>query len=61
MANEQKRGSGRPRTGNNPSLAVRIPRDLYARVVDYQRTNFIARLADAVAELLEMGLARGPQ
>lgn len=60
MTNENTKRPGRPRTGKNPGLNCRIPRDLFARVVDYQNHNFIRRRNDAVAELLEKGLEREP-
>jgi metal-responsive CopG/Arc/MetJ family transcriptional regulator len=57
---EKKRGRGRPRTGEQPALSARVPKEVLARVDQWAEANECTR-SEAVAALLKRGLdAKAP-
>ncbi len=48
---EKKRGRGRPRTGEQPALSARVPKEVLARVDQWAAANDYTR-SEAVAMLL---------
>jgi hypothetical protein len=53
--NVKKRRPGRPATGVDPAVAVRLPRDVLAAVTQWAVDNETTR-SEAIRELIERGL-----
>jgi hypothetical protein len=56
---EKKRGRGRPATGRDPAVAVRLPKNVLAAVTQWAVDNNATR-SDAIRRLLEKALGQEP-
>jgi hypothetical protein len=54
--NIKRRRPGRPATGVDPAVAVRLPKEILAQVVQWATDNDTTR-SYAIRELIEFGLA----
>jgi hypothetical protein len=57
--NKKRRGRGRPATGHDPAVAVRLPKQVLAAVDNWAKKQTITSRSDAIRRLIEMGLAAG--
>jgi hypothetical protein len=57
---KKKGGRGRPATGHDPSITVRIPANVLEAAVNWGKVEGISR-AKAVARLVEIGLDAAPK
>src|SRR5258708_34303060 len=53
---QKKRGRGRPATGHDPTLTIRLPKELTARIDDHAKSKGETR-SDVMRRFLEAGLA----
>jgi len=56
-ANKKRRGPGRPATGHNPTVAVRLPQQVIDAVDKWAKKNGVAGRSEAFRRLVEAGLA----
>jgi len=56
-ANNKKRGRGRPATGHDPTVAVRLPKQTIAAVDKWSKANAVESRSEAIRRLVERGLA----
>jgi metal-responsive CopG/Arc/MetJ family transcriptional regulator len=57
MAQPKKRGRGRPATGVDPAVAVRLPPDVLAAVDEVAKSQQVKSRSEAMRRLVERGLA----
>src|SRR5258708_26148734 len=53
---QKKRGRGRPATGHDPTLTIRLPKELTARIDDHPKSKGDTP-SDVMRRFLEAGLA----
>ncbi len=58
-AKPKKRGRGRPPTGRDPMIGLRLPNDETARLDQWAKANGYTR-SEAIRVLIERGLPRDP-
>ena len=58
-AKPKKRGRGRPATGRDPMIGLRLPKDETARLDQWAKANAYTR-SEAIRVLIERGLPRDP-
>jgi Ribbon-helix-helix protein, copG family len=56
-AKPKKRGRGRPATGRDPMIGLRLPKDEIARLDEWAKTNGCTR-SEAIRVLIERALRR---
>jgi hypothetical protein len=56
-ARPKKRGPGRPATGRDPMLGLRVPKELTAAVDTWAKAHAIESRSEAIRRLVERGLA----
>src|ERR1700680_5016318 len=49
---------GRPRTGHDPAVSIRLPLELISKLDDWARSNPSFSRSDAVRELIQFGLRK---
>jgi Ribbon-helix-helix protein, copG family len=55
----KKRGRGRPATGRDPHIALRVPPEMLAEIDDWAQRNDLSR-SKAMRELMAIGLITHP-
>jgi hypothetical protein len=55
--NKKKRGRGRPATGHDPTVAVRLRKQTISAVDKWAKTNALSR-SEAIRRLIERGLEK---
>lgn len=55
---KKKRGRGRPATGRDPIVNVRLSEDLISEVDEWASENRIETRSAAIRELIELGLGQ---
>jgi hypothetical protein len=59
--NKKKKGRGRPATGHDPAVAVRLPKPVIGAVDKWATYNEIKSRSEAFRLLLGYGLAAAPK
>jgi len=59
--NRKKKGRGRPATGHDPAVAVRLPKQVISAVDKWATHNEIKSRSEAFRLLLGYGLAAAPK
>jgi hypothetical protein len=59
--NKKKKGRGRPATGHDPAVAVRLPKSVISAVDKWATYNEIKSRSEAFRLLLGYGLAAAPK
>jgi hypothetical protein len=54
----KKRGRGRPATGKDPLVALRLPSTMIGALDDWAQRNGIASRSEAIRELIGRGLRK---
>jgi predicted DNA-binding protein len=57
-ANKKKRGRGRPATGHDPTVAVRLPRETIFAIDKWSKENAVRTRSEAIRHLVEKGLEK---
>jgi Arc/MetJ-type ribon-helix-helix transcriptional regulator len=54
---QKKRGRGRPATGRDPAVTVRLPKPVIVAINKWCKANAIDSRSEAIRRLIEHGLA----
>jgi Arc/MetJ-type ribon-helix-helix transcriptional regulator len=60
MVHHKKRGRGRPATGRDPAVTVRLPKPVIVEISKWCKANAIESRSEAIRRLVEYGLAAAP-
>jgi hypothetical protein len=55
--NKKRRGPGRPATGHDPAVALRLPKTVLAAVDRWAKANAVGKRSEALRRLIERGLS----
>jgi Arc/MetJ-type ribon-helix-helix transcriptional regulator len=56
VVNKKKRGRGRPATGKDPSITVRVPKEVIDKIERWADHHTDGERSEAIRRLLELGL-----
>jgi len=58
---QKKRGRGRPATGRDPAVTIRVPPEVLSEAKRWAESQDIKTRSEALVQLIQLGLAGAPK